>query len=425
MSSARPAWPVQPFAEVADYGVGKTPARANDDYWDQSGDVAPWVAISDLSPYGLVTATKESISHSAFERVFHGALVPAGTLLMSFKLTIGRVATLAIPAIHNEAIISVYPRKGIDQRFLGYYLSQYDYTELQDRQIKGNTLNKSKIDRIPVPVPPEAEQQAIADVLDGIRAAISATADALQASTALKQAVAQQVFRPEASDESANTSDLSSAWVRERIGNSHTVTSGGTPSRSEPTYWSAGTIPWVKTTEVNYSVITETSEHITQQGLDESAAKMLPVGTVLLAMYGQGTTRGKVAILGIEAATNQACAAIQPTSDAIDSRYLYHYLAWQYDELRQHAHGGQQQNLNLDIVRDFEISYPASVKEQLAIVEVLDALDSKIVVHAARIPILEQLFNTLLTGLMAGELRVSEVDTTVPSHGPHDEGSAA
>jgi type I restriction enzyme S subunit len=201
-----------------------------------------------------------------------------------------------------------------------------------------------------------------------------------------------------------------SHWVSERIGDSHSVSSGGTPSRSAPEYWAGGTIPWVKTAEVDYAVITETSEHITEAGLDHSAAKLLPVGTVLLAMYGQGVTRGKVAILGIDAASNQACAAIQPNSDVVSSRFVYHYLAHQYDELRHLAHGGQQQNLNLDIVRDFPLRYPKSSEAQEEIVELLDALDEKIRFHEARRPALEALFSALLTGLMTGELDASSVD---------------
>jgi type I restriction enzyme S subunit len=413
VSAVGAEWPVSSLSELADYNVGRTPSRSNSEFWDQSGDVVPWVTISDLPAYGTVLATKESVSTSAFERVFRCEVAPAGTLLMSFKLTIGRIATLGMPAVHNEAIISIYPAAGMDQRFLGYYLSQIDYTELQDRQIKGNTLNKAKIDRIPVPIPPEPEQKAIADILDVVRLAIRTNHEDLAATKALKHVVAHQIFSKGLQSDAAERNhgeELAGGWVHERIGDSHSVSSGGTPSRSVPEYWSDGAIPWVKTTEVDYSVITETSELITERGLDESAAKMVPADTVLLAMY--GATRGKVAVLGVEAATNQACAAIQPDSNAVDSRYLYHYLAYQYDELRQMAHGGAQQNLSLDIVRDFPVTYPARSETQAEIVETLDALDDKARLHEARIPILETLFGSLLSGLISRTLSAADVDTS-------------
>ena len=402
MTGQSGAWPIDPFKDIADYDTGKTPARASGEYWTKGPDDIPWVTISDLPAYGTVRATKERISATAHDRVFRGKLVAAGTLLMSFKLTIGRVATLAIPAVHNEAIISIHPRPGIDQRFLGYYLSQVDYSQLQDRQIKGNTLNKSKIDRIPVPVPAEHVQKKIADLLDAARASIQCDRAALAATKTLKQALGHKLLAAQ---------EVGTNWISERIGDSHIVSSGGTPSRAVPEYWTGGTIAWVKTTEVDYTVITETSERITASGLANSAAKILPTGTVLLAMYGQGVTRGKVAVLGIDAASNQACAAIQPANDAVDSRYLYQYLTLQYGELRHMAHGGQQQNLNLDIVRDFPLTYPERRDEQARIVDVLDALDDKIRIHEARLPLLEALFKALLTGLMCQELDVDGIET--------------
>ncbi|MBM4492895.1 hypothetical protein GS436_05060 [Rhodococcus hoagii] len=97
-------------------------------------------------------------------------------------------------AAHNEAIISIYPRPGVNQRFLGYFLSQYNYEDLQDRQIKGNTLNKSKLDRIRVPAPSEPEQCAIADVLDGLRRAISLQDIVLSNVDRTKSAAMHQLF---------------------------------------------------------------------------------------------------------------------------------------------------------------------------------------------------------------------------------------
>ena len=163
------SWSIHRFADIATYKAGHTPPRANSVYWQDGTDNFPWLAISDMTNFGIVTKTKETITRTAFDEVFRGRFVPAGTLLMSFKLTIGRIATLGIDACHNEAIISIYPKPGIDQRYLGYFLAQVDYDALQDRQLKGNTLNREKIDRIKVWVPPLDEQSSIADILDLLR----------------------------------------------------------------------------------------------------------------------------------------------------------------------------------------------------------------------------------------------------------------
>ena len=170
----------------------------------------------------------------------------------------------------------------------------------------------------------------------------------------------------------------------------------------------------MKTTEINYCVIQETEEHITQAGLDQSAAKLLPPETLLLAMYGQGVTRGRVAILGIEAACNQACAAINPHDDVVvDTKYLYHFLTFRYEAIRRLAHGGQQQNLNLDTVRSLPVAYPANQEEQGEIVTILDAIDRKIDLHRRKRAVLDDLFKTLLHKLMTGDIRVEDLDTSV------------
>ena len=200
-------------------------------------------------------------------------------------------------------------------------------------------------------------------------------------------------------------------WHVEAIGTHFLVGSGGTPSRANARFWQGGQIPWVKTTEVKYNVITETEEHITADGLANSAAKMLPAGTLLMAMYGQGVTRGKVAILGIDAACNQACASMNRRADGqIEPRYLFHFLTYRYEDIRSFAHGGQQQNLNLDIVRDLQIAFPRNEEQQTAIARVLDAIDTKIGLHRRKKAVLEELFRSLLHKLMTDEIRVTELD---------------
>ena len=199
------------------------------------------------------------------------------------------------------------------------------------------------------------------------------------------------------------------SWELKPISAHFSVVSGGTPSRRVREFWMDGTIPWVKTTEIDYCVITNTEEYITQLGLEQSAAKILLPGTLLLAMYGQGVTRGKVAILGIEATCNQACAAISPNDGAVDTKYLYHFLVFRYESIRQLAHGGQQQNLNLEIVRNLPMSIPPDIETQGEIVDILDAIDRKIDLHQRKRAVLEELFKTLLHKLMTGEIRVGEL----------------
>ena len=135
------------------------------------------------------------------------------------------------------------------------------------------------------------------------------------------------------------------------------VISGGTPSRDVNEYWEDGSIPWVKTTELQNNVITEIDEYITKAGLDNSSAKLVPEGTILIAMYGQGKTRGMTGYLGVEACTNQACACILP-SGSINQKFLWQYFVLSYDNLRDMAKGGNQPNLNGNIIKNYPVLYP-------------------------------------------------------------------
>lgn len=172
------------------------------------------------------------------------------------------------------------------------------------------------------------------------------------------------------------------------------VTSGGTPSRDKTEYWDNGTIPWVKTTELQNNVLIDVDEHITEAGLAGSSAKLVPVGTILVAMYGQGKTRGMTAYLGVEASTNQACACILP-SDKVDSMFMWKYFELSYDKLRSLAQGAGQPNLNGNMIKNFQVLVPP-IELQKEYVDFVNQINkSKVAVQKA----LEQT-QTLFDSLM-------------------------
>lgn len=163
-------------------------------------------------------------------------------------------------------------------------------------------------------------------------------------------------------------SSIPSTWPELPLGEVAHVYSGGTPSRANPSYW-GGSIPWVSTAEISDSEIRTTREWITPLGLERSSAKVARPGTLLMAMYGQGKTRGQTAILRISAAMNQACAAIEPRR-TVDGAYLLHFLKYRYEDIRALSNSGGQANLSGGIVKKIPIMVP-SVKEQQRIAEAL------------------------------------------------------
>ncbi|WP_196428530.1 restriction endonuclease subunit S [Neisseria polysaccharea] len=141
------------------------------------------------------------------------------------------------------------------------------------------------------------------------------------------------------------------------------VGSGGTPSRSQSEYYQ-GSIPWVKTREVVNDIILDTEEHISEQAIADTSAKLYPAGSLIIAMYGQGLTRGRTAKLGIDATTNQACAVLSEIkSDEILTDYLWVYLMNEYDRLRALASGNNQPNLNGDMIKNYPVVIPDLEKQ--------------------------------------------------------------
>ncbi|MBU2752980.1 restriction endonuclease [Acidithiobacillus thiooxidans] len=167
-------------------------------------------------------------------------------------------------------------------------------------------------------------------------------------------------------------SELPVGWVTAALEDVAKWSSGGTPSRSNPSYY-AGTIPWLKTGELGPPIVVQTEESISEEAVANSSAKVFPKGSVAVAMY--GATIGKASMLGIDAATNQACAVGIP--DAVKTKFLYYFLVSQSKAFVDAGKGGAQPNISQGIVKSWEISLPP-FQEQTRIVEKLEELLSEL-----------------------------------------------
>ena len=162
-----------------------------------------------------------------------------------------------------------------------------------------------------------------------------------------------------------------------RIGDFAMCFPGATPKTTHPEYWENGTIPWMSSGEVNQEEVTFTEKKITQKGYDETSTKMVPVGTVVIALAGQGKTRGKVAITRIPLCTNQSLCAIV-VDETVISKYLFHYLRSQYARIREISSGdGTRGGLNLKMIKAYVVPVPP-IEVQEEIVRILDSYTEKI-----------------------------------------------
>ncbi|MCM2287475.1 MAG: restriction endonuclease subunit S [Sulfuritalea sp.] len=273
-----------------------------------------------------------------------------GDLLFAWSATFGPYIWRGPKAIFHYHIWKVVPRPDILSGKFAYLLLQWVTAAIRSEAHGVAMLHftKEAMEEYEIHLPSLKDQDRIAAHLKAQLAAVEEARQAAQAQLddvrRLVPAILEAAF--------AETDDAELV----RIGDVARTTSGTTPSRSRKDFWEPAKYPWVKTGEVAFSPIDSTEERISESALAECSLSLLPVGTVLIAMYGQGKTRGQSAVLEIEAATNQACFAILP-NETFDPEYLQFWLRHSYQNLRaqSEARGGNQSNLNGGMLSGFEV----------------------------------------------------------------------
>ena len=197
-------------------------------------------------------------------------------------------------------------------------------------------------------------------------------------------------------------------WGVSSIGYYAKVTNGTTPSKANLSYWDKAEIPWLSSGEVNQYYIFEASEYITTKALAECSLELLPIGTVVMGMIGQGKTRGLSAITKMEATINQNLAALV-AYPKLNNEYLHYYLQAAYDYMREEGRGGNQAALNCEIIRKFPITIP-SYQEQLKIVEQIKKLSItyKALINKAEsaIQLMQERRTALISSAVTGKIDV-------------------
>lgn len=191
-------------------------------------------------------------------------------------------------------------------------------------------------------------------------------------------------------------------WGLPQIKDIASISSGSTPNRNNSEYWN-GNIAWVTTGELSSGHVNHTSELITVKAVKETKMRIYPQGTLLMAMYGQGKTRGTVAILEIDAAVNQACAAI--TVKDGKSKFLFYQLKNSYQDIRKLSNTGNQENLNADIIKTYQVPW-APDEEQERISTILTTQDRVIELKEKRLAEKQRQKKYLMQQLLTGKKRL-------------------
>jgi type I restriction enzyme S subunit len=336
--------------------------------------------------YPFFTCSKEpkQINHFAFDGEF---VVVAGNGDLNVKYFNGKFNAY-------QRTYAISPKETVHGKYLYYFLEKY-IVKLRELSI-GGVIKYIKIGNLTeakIPLPSLPQQQKIANILD----AADALRQNAKALIAKYDELTQALFMDMFGDPVSNPK----GWEKVMLGDISKISSGSTPSRENDSYY-VGEIPWVKTGEVNGKVIYDTLEKISEEALTNSSCKLYPKGSLIIAMYGQGKTRGQIGMLGIDATTNQACGVIPP-SEKMNFNFLFELLQLNYEDLRSLGRGGNQPNLNSALLKSYEVINPPLVlqnqfAERVAIIEEQKAIAQKSLEQS------ESLFNSLLQKAFKGEL---------------------
>ena len=285
-----------------------------------------------------------------------------------------------LPKVVDSHVSIVRPESSVDPRHLFNWIKgptvQGKIEDMCDGTTNQIELSRAAIAQTPIPVAPREEQTRIADQLDALLARVqhcNARFDTIPALLKrFRQAVLDLALNGGLIDDDE---PLRGEIIRARISSIATVGTGSTPLRSNPRFFASNGTPWVTSAATSQAVIAQAQEFVTKDAIAAHRLKLYPKGTLLVAMYGEGKTRGQVAELGIESTINQACAAIVVDQTKALTSYVKFALQANYLAMRELAEGGNQPNLNLSKVKDFEIPLPPVAKQRRIVKRVQALLD--------------------------------------------------
>ncbi|MBX3408071.1 MAG: restriction endonuclease subunit S [Phycisphaeraceae bacterium] len=350
----------------------------------------------------------------ATAEVFDEYQLRTGDVVFNNTNSTALVGKSALFVEHNEPVVYSNhftrlrtDRERLDPAYLTWWLNHEwrrgTFAEICNQWIGQSAVKPDKLLALNIPLPPLAEQERIAGWvsrgMEQAAAARRAALDRLAAAEALPAALLREVFEgPQAS-----------GWETRTIGEFARTCSGATPSRGNAAYFGGG-IPWVKTGELRDGFVGDdgsTEESVTEAALRDCSLPLLPPGTLLIAMYGQGKTRGRTGILTREATTNQACFAILPAPDVFDTGFLQLWFRANYNDLRAltENRGGNQPNLNGVLLRELEIPLPDPTSQRhlaAELTEKLAAAEGVIARCREELAAIEALPAALLRGAFGG-----------------------
>ena len=360
------------LSDVVTIISGGTPKTSVKEYWD--GDI-DWLAVADFNTSNRYVSTASKKITELGLNNSNTKMLEKGDLIISARGTVGAIAQLTKPMAFNQSCFGLRGKKNkLETDYLYYWLKNYvDILLNKSQGSVFNTINLSTFDDIKIDLPNIENQRSISNFLtlldnkiqinNQINQELEAMAKTLydywfvqfdfpdQNGKPYKSSGGKMVYHPELKRE------IPEGWGVEKIEDIAQTGSGGTPKSTNVSYYSNGEIPWINSGELEQTVITSTSNFITEEGLNNSSAKLFPSGTILVAMY--GATAGKVSFLTFEASTNQAICAIM-LNDIRMRYYLKNVIEDLYQYLVKLSTGSARDNLSQDMIKNIKVVIPSN-----------------------------------------------------------------
>ena len=365
--------------------------------------------IGNIPFYKIGTFGKEAdayISSQLYEEYKAKYSYPEkGDVLISAAGTLGRTVVFdGRPAYFQDS--NIVWLKIDKSQLCNDYLAHY-YKVIKWASSEGSTISRlynGIICDTEILLPPLEEQAAIAEALSDVDSLISSLQKLIEKKKAIKQGTMQELLTGK-----KRLPEFSGEWNQFRLGEMTEIYSGGTPSTTISEYW-GGSIPWMSSGELNNKKIYDVEGRITQKGMQNSSAHLIPKYCVLIGLAGQGKTRGTAAYNYISLCTNQSIAAIYPNDKKFDSRFLYYIIDSMYESLRELSSGdGGRGGLTKGLISNLEIYMP-EVPEQQAVAQVLSDMDSEIEQLEKKLAKYQQIKQGMMQELLTGRIRLVDAD---------------
>jgi type I restriction enzyme, S subunit len=388
-------WKFKKLGSVCKTGAGGTPLKSHKEYY--ANGTIPWIRSGEVNNKNI-TESEIKITDLGLNNSSAKLFPPRTVVIAMYGATAGEVGILNFECASNQAVCGILPNENFIPEFLYYFFLKFKADLIA--QAVGNAqpnISQAKIKDTLVPVISIYEQQQIVTLLDDTFEAI----DQAKANIEKNIANAQELFQSKLND---IFSQKGEGWAVKKLKEVCKTGAGGTPLKSKMEYYDGGDIPWIRSGEVNNRNIVDSEIKITQEGLDNSSAKLFPPRTVVVAMY--GATAGQVGILNFECSSNQAVCGILPNDRFIPEFLYYKFLDFK-EALVSQAVGGAQPNISQAKIKETLIPL-ISIHKQKSIVKTLDNLSFKtekvIASYNCQLINLQELKKSILQKAFAGEL---------------------